>query len=84
MFDRCKAAGPVHWINLKPAPPNVSSLLFPARAPLPHVWPTELQENHGQSGPVSAQVQPGSAVGGHWGLPLRAAEQESPATQEVH
>ena len=65
MPDRFMVAGPVHWINSEPAAPHVSSLLSPARAALPHVWPAELQENHGQPGPVSAQVQPGSAVGGH-------------------
>lgn len=71
-------------LNITQRPLPVSSLLSPARAAVPHIWPAELPENHGQLGPVPAQVQPGAAVGGHRGVPLRAAQQESPAAQEVH
>lgn len=63
---------------------NLPAFPSPARAAVSHVRPAELQENHGQPGPVPAPVQPGPAVGGHRGLPVQPAQQESAAPQEVH
>lgn len=55
-----------------------------ARAPLPHIWSAEFQEDHGQFGPVPETVQPSPALGGHRGVPMWTAEQESAAAQEVY
>lgn len=55
-----------------------------ARTALSHVWPPKLPKNHGQPGPFPAKVQPGSALGGHRGVPLWTAQQEGPAPQEVY
>lgn len=60
-------------------------VFFPlVRAHLSHLWEAELQENHGEPGPVPAQVQRDPVLGDHRDVSVLSAQQARAAAQEIH